>query len=255
MQGRGPLVAQGASSASLCSSGPSCLRRATIPGGNGAAARGVICVVKVDNTDAVTGSALRAADGDGVRGVILGMFGRVARGRDRGTRPNGRTSRREPDLRRRAAQGTGGSCIDDVRVIDARMSGRALGDGVAQGEALGTHSRPELPASSRPRLCPSDDGVSAHRPGTSQPRRAERHRPLSSCPTSDAESATEATQEAEGKASGRALSARSARQAGASRTALSSRRWPSGSRKKQRISGPQSCGGVRNVAPRDRSVS
>ena len=38
-------------------------------------------------------------------------------------------------------------------------------------------------------------------------------------------------------------------------TWLSSTRWPSGSRRKQRISEPQSCGGVRKAAPRDRSVS
>ncbi len=36
---------------------------------------------------------------------------------------------------------------------------------------------------------------------------------------------------------------------------LSSRRWPSGSRKKQRTSQPWSTGGVRNSAPRPRSVS
>jgi hypothetical protein len=36
---------------------------------------------------------------------------------------------------------------------------------------------------------------------------------------------------------------------------LSSSRWPSGSRKKQRTSQPWSTGGVRNSAPRPRSVS
>lgn len=36
---------------------------------------------------------------------------------------------------------------------------------------------------------------------------------------------------------------------------LISTRWPSGSRRKQRISDPQSCGGVRKAAPRDRSAS
>src|SRR6185369_5893996 len=36
---------------------------------------------------------------------------------------------------------------------------------------------------------------------------------------------------------------------------LISTRWPSGSRRKQRISVPQSCGGVRNAAPLDRSAS
>jgi hypothetical protein len=36
---------------------------------------------------------------------------------------------------------------------------------------------------------------------------------------------------------------------------LTSTRWPSGSRRKQRISLPQSCGGVRNTAPLDRSAS
>ncbi len=36
---------------------------------------------------------------------------------------------------------------------------------------------------------------------------------------------------------------------------LISTRWPSGSRRKQRISELQSCGGVRNVAPLDRSAS
>jgi hypothetical protein len=36
---------------------------------------------------------------------------------------------------------------------------------------------------------------------------------------------------------------------------LISTRWPSGSRRKQRISEPQSCGGVRKTAPRDRSAS
>jgi hypothetical protein len=36
---------------------------------------------------------------------------------------------------------------------------------------------------------------------------------------------------------------------------LISTRWPSGSRRKQRISEPQSCGGVRNAAPLDRSAS
>src|SRR5262249_48895101 len=36
---------------------------------------------------------------------------------------------------------------------------------------------------------------------------------------------------------------------------LISTRWPSGSRRKQRISEPQSCGGVRNTAPRNRNAS
>jgi hypothetical protein len=36
---------------------------------------------------------------------------------------------------------------------------------------------------------------------------------------------------------------------------LSSTRWPSGSRRKQRTSEPQSCGAVRKAAPRDRSAS
>jgi hypothetical protein len=36
---------------------------------------------------------------------------------------------------------------------------------------------------------------------------------------------------------------------------LISTRWPSGSRRKQRISEPQSCGGVRNAAPLNRSAS
>ena len=38
-------------------------------------------------------------------------------------------------------------------------------------------------------------------------------------------------------------------------TWLISRRWPSGSRKKQRISPPQSTGGVKKTAPRAMSVS
>ena len=38
-------------------------------------------------------------------------------------------------------------------------------------------------------------------------------------------------------------------------TWLISRRWPSGSRKKHRISAPKSTGGVKNLAPRDFRIS